>query len=83
MSEIPSLFAAGRKFRGPFTEKHRYTSPWTPPPREEEAAWREEAQPHMRTMVLEYESQHLPHKWASHVGKYAIHGAYGNYLNDD
>ena len=25
---------------------------------------------HMRTMVLEYESQHLPHQWPSHVGKY-------------
>jgi hypothetical protein len=28
--------------------------------------------------VLEYESQHLPHKSPSFVGKYAIHGAFGN-----
>ena len=26
-------------------------------------------------MVLEYESQHLPHKSPSFVGKYTIHGA--------
>ena len=28
------------------------------------------SQRHMRTMVLEYEHQHLPHKWPSCVGKY-------------
>jgi len=41
LSEIPSLFAAGRK-TGAF-HRGTATSPWTPPPREEEAAWREEA----------------------------------------
>ena len=25
---------------------------------------------HVQPMVLEYESQHLPHKWPSFVGKY-------------
>jgi len=29
------------------------------------------------SMVLEYESQHLPHKSPSFVGKYTIHGAFG------
>ena len=32
---------------------------------------------HMQPMALEYESQHLPHKSPSFVGKYTIHGAYG------
>ena len=31
----------------------------------------------MRTMVLEYESQHLPKQSPSFVAKYTIHGAYG------
>ena len=30
---------------------------------------------HVQPMVLEYESQHLPHKSPSFVGKYTIHGA--------
>ena len=29
------------------------------------------------SMVLKYESQHLPYKSTSYVGKYTIHGAYG------
>ena len=28
-------------------------------------------------MVLEYESQHLPHQSPRFVGKYIIHGAFG------
>jgi hypothetical protein len=32
--------------------------------------------PHMRTMVLEYESQHLPKKKSSYVGTYMPYGYY-------
>ena len=36
-------------------------------------------QTHGFSMVLEYESQHLPHFYEPNVGKYTIHGASGKY----